>query len=145
MGDMEGPEGPGTLDRRTMLRRAAVTGGALIWAAPVVQTLASPAFAAGSPLCETRVETDDCVITYVDSEDCCECLEDNASLPLAEALALCASQGICEEQLRVCGKEEEPPPDEPPPNQPPPNQPPPGGAQGGDDDVDVPTVVPAGQ
>lgn len=34
--------------RRTLLRGAAVAGG-LVWAAPVVQTLAPPAFAAGSP------------------------------------------------------------------------------------------------
>jgi hypothetical protein len=39
------------MDRRTMLRRSALTGGALVWATPVVQTLARPAYAQtfGSP------------------------------------------------------------------------------------------------
>jgi hypothetical protein len=35
------------LSRRTLLKRSAVVGGTLVWAAPVVQTLAKPAFAAG--------------------------------------------------------------------------------------------------
>ncbi len=39
---------PGGLNRRDMLRRSALVGGALIWTAPAVQTLAAPAFAAGS-------------------------------------------------------------------------------------------------
>lgn len=38
----QSPEG---LDRRTMLKRGAVVGGALVWATPVVQSLAGPAFA----------------------------------------------------------------------------------------------------
>ena len=36
------PEG---LDRRTMLKRSAIVGGALVWTTPVVQSLAGPAFA----------------------------------------------------------------------------------------------------
>ena len=41
-------EPPG-VSRRDMLRRSALVGGALVWTAPAVQTLASPAFAvAGS-------------------------------------------------------------------------------------------------
>jgi hypothetical protein len=40
---------PGGLSRRDMLRRSALVGGALVWTVPAVQTLASPAFAAGSP------------------------------------------------------------------------------------------------
>ena len=43
-------EGVGGLDRRTMLKRSAVVGGALVWTTPVVQSLASPAFAATSPI-----------------------------------------------------------------------------------------------
>ena len=134
---MEDSEGSrrSALDRRTVLRRAAVTGGAVVWAAPAVQTLASPAFAAGSPLCETRVSADDCVITYRDSPDCCDCVEEHSELPLAAALALCASQGRCIKLTEVCGEEKErkPPPDTPP-----------GGTDDEDDDG-VPTVIPAGQ
>jgi hypothetical protein len=123
-------------DRRAVLRRGAVLGAALAWSTPAVQSLASPAFAAGSPLCETRVEVDDCTLVYEQSPDCCACVESHPELPLAEALALCARAGTCIQSLEVCGEEEEkPPPDNPPPSV----NPPPGG-----DQVDVPTVIPAG-
>jgi len=45
---------PKGMDRRTFLRRAAVTGAAAAWAAPVIQTVtARPAFATGNgtPFC----------------------------------------------------------------------------------------------
>lgn len=45
---MEHDETPG-MDRRDLLKRGAVVGGALVWTAPLVQTIASPAFAATSP------------------------------------------------------------------------------------------------
>ncbi len=38
------------ISRRTMLRRSALAGGSLVWAAPVVQTIAAPSAAAGTPL-----------------------------------------------------------------------------------------------
>lgn len=37
------------LGRRDVLKRGALLGGAVIWTTPVVQSLASPAFANGSP------------------------------------------------------------------------------------------------
>jgi hypothetical protein len=37
------------LGRRDLLKRGAIVGGAVLWTTPVVQSLASPAFAAGSP------------------------------------------------------------------------------------------------
>lgn len=37
------------LDRRDLIKRGAVVGGALVWSAPLVQTVASPALAATSP------------------------------------------------------------------------------------------------
>lgn len=40
---------PGRVSRREVLRRSALVGGALAWTMPAVQTLASPAFASGSP------------------------------------------------------------------------------------------------
>jgi hypothetical protein len=45
--------------RRDMLRRSALVGGAVLWTTPVVQSLASPAFAGSSPVpgdnpCEHR-------------------------------------------------------------------------------------------
>lgn len=42
---------PTGFDRRTLLKRGAVVGGTAIWATPVIQSLARPAFAAGSPVC----------------------------------------------------------------------------------------------
>lgn len=129
------------LDRRAVLRRGAVLGGAVAWSTPIVQSLASPAFAAGSPLCETRVQDEDCVRIYDDTPDCCACVESHPELPLAEALALCATQGACVQiGVEVCGEEEEKPPPKSPPKSPPPSvNPPPGGEQ-----VGVPTVIPAG-
>ena len=50
MNDDKINEGVGGMDRRTMLKRGAVVGGALVWATPVVQSIASPAFAATSPV-----------------------------------------------------------------------------------------------
>ena len=47
------PEG---LDRRTMLKRSAIVGGALVWTTPVVQSLAGPAFAQ-----ETSPVTPSCI------------------------------------------------------------------------------------
>lgn len=123
----------GQVDRRTVLRRAAVTGGALVWTAPVVQSLASPAFAAGSPLCDVRVDTGDCVITYQDSPDCCACIESHSDLSLPDAVAACAADGVCAELTRVCGEQDR---DHPPPERHPDRQP---------ASTDVPTVIPAGE
>lgn len=39
---------PVTTDRRTLLKRSAIVGGALVWTTPVVQSIGSSAFAAGS-------------------------------------------------------------------------------------------------
>ena len=50
MNDEKINEGAGGMDRRTVLKRSAVVGGALVWATPVVQSIASPAFAATSPV-----------------------------------------------------------------------------------------------
>lgn len=38
------------MTRRDVMRRGAVIGGTLMWAAPAVQTIAKPAFAAGSEI-----------------------------------------------------------------------------------------------
>lgn len=125
---MRPPDEPVGIDRRSLLRRSAAVGGVVVWTTPLVQTIASPAFAAGSPLCDLKVEADNCTITYVESPDCCECVESYPNLSQAEALARCAREGRCTEDLVVCGEEEE------------------------DDDGDgdksikpeVPTVIPAG-
>jgi hypothetical protein len=45
------------MSRRTLLKRGAVVGGTLVWAAPAVQTLGRSAFAA-SPACDSTTCTD---------------------------------------------------------------------------------------
>lgn len=48
---METEDTPTTgISRRTVLKRAAV-GGAVVWAAPAITTMTSPAYAQGSPVC----------------------------------------------------------------------------------------------
>jgi hypothetical protein len=44
------------ISRRSVLRRAAV-GGAVVWAAPVITSLSTPAHAEGSPACESATCT----------------------------------------------------------------------------------------
>jgi hypothetical protein len=48
--DLEVMEGASGLDRRTFIKRSAVVGG-MVWAAPVLQSLSSPAFAF-TPSCQ---------------------------------------------------------------------------------------------
>lgn len=40
---------PRDMERRAFLKRAGVVAGATVWATPTIQSLAAPAFAAGSP------------------------------------------------------------------------------------------------
>lgn len=47
------------ISRRTLIKRGAVVGGTLVWAAPVVQSLSAPAFAAGSPACTYAITNDE--------------------------------------------------------------------------------------
>lgn len=48
---------PQGVDRRTLLKRTALTGGAMVWTVPAVQSIVAPAFASstGSPLCSLVV------------------------------------------------------------------------------------------
>lgn len=49
--DNESPDvTPTGIDRRSLLKRSAVVGGALVWTTPIVQTIAAPAFAQASPV-----------------------------------------------------------------------------------------------
>ena len=42
--EMQDQSPEGGLDRRSLLRRGALLGGAIVWTTPVVQSLATPAF-----------------------------------------------------------------------------------------------------
>jgi hypothetical protein len=91
------------LSRRTLLRRSAVVGGALVWAAPAVQTLAKPAFAAGgSAPCDSttcvNVIKHNVVIGHLDcgpqpqDRDCpCECF--------GQPGTVCAEANPCNVQI----------------------------------------------
>ena len=97
------------LDRRTVLRRGAILGGALVWTVPAVQTLAGPAFAAGSPCVGAVLYIDTrhhCLeIVYKADTTCCDCV---ASLTptmggnVAFAAVLCQLAGQC--QIQSTGK-----------------------------------------
>lgn len=70
------------ISRRTMVRRGAVIGGSLVWAAPAIQAVGPAAFAqsqTGSPACtpgvRTFVQGGSCVETiYSESLACCSCI-----------------------------------------------------------------------
>jgi hypothetical protein len=51
MGEREKPDtGPERgMNRRDLIRRGAIVGGAAVWATPVMQSLSAPAFAQASP------------------------------------------------------------------------------------------------
>ncbi len=98
------------LDRRTVIRRGAILGGALVWTAPAVQTIAGPAFAAGSPCTPIAIlgidrngdgdfnDPGECIgkFTFVDGQgagSCCDCVTSNGSG--APAVAICTGTGAC--------------------------------------------------
>jgi len=96
MGEDQIQEGSG-FSRRTMLKRSAVVGGAVIWATPVIQSLATPAYAAGSTCTGTvTVGTPGqpgCVIiaTLQFTPDCCAC----ATSPTAQGCtATCLATAV---------------------------------------------------
>ncbi len=95
--ELEG-DGAAGLDRRSVLRRGAVLGGALVWTVPAVQTIAGPAFAAGSPRCETSLTgrlNGKCVtFTFDATEQCCSCIS-GSGLPLPIGIAVCAATKAC--------------------------------------------------
>ena len=73
------------IDRRTLLKRSAVVGGTLVWAAPLVQTLAKPAFAAPRASgCNPNVKTCSdgttgchCYNCTGEPAACCACIATN--------------------------------------------------------------------
>ena len=99
------------LDRRAVLRRGVVLGGMVAWTAPVVQTIAGPAFAAGSPRCDARLELADCTIVFDPSPDCCECIGTAVGEGMSpeEAVSWCAAQQRCI-ATETCGEEVVKPP-----------------------------------
>lgn len=92
------------ISRRDLLRRGAIVGGTLVWAAPAVQTFARPAFAQeqGSPACEPCIEAgsgDRCRQTRYQGEspDCCDCLDERqaAGDDAFASASFCSNEGRC--------------------------------------------------
>lgn len=103
MSDSNQPVNPNLgVSRRDLLKRGAVVG-AVVWAAPVVQSLSSPAFAqaaGGSPLCDFDIFIDPdgtgpnppvlSMTCPTSRPACCACLETNPNNPFA-----CIITGAC--------------------------------------------------
>jgi hypothetical protein len=68
-------------NRRDVLKRGAMVGGALVWAVPAVQTIASPAFAAGS------VAEDNCMVRI--------CIETTPGVPCTPVCVAGAGADCC--------------------------------------------------
>jgi hypothetical protein len=131
----------GRLDRRDVLRRGAVLGGMVAWSVPAVQTIAGPAFAAGSPRCVAELEVDDCTIVFAPTPECCECIANavGQGMTQPDAVAWCADQQLCV-PTETCGEEiTKPPPPVPDVEVKPAEATAPATVP-----VAVPTVVPAG-
>lgn len=93
----------GGLDRRSVLRRGAILGGAMVWTVPTVQSIAGAAYAAGTT-CTAEITynytergTSYCVnVKYIPDDPCCGCLASNgAATNLPIALGICAANGSC--------------------------------------------------
>ena len=83
--------GTGGMDRRQLLKRSAVVGGALVWTTPVVQSIASPAFAQTSPSTQGCVNARLVAVKFDGSEDTLnrnQCVPAGASLstPLGDLI-----------------------------------------------------------
>jgi hypothetical protein len=96
------------ISRRTLLRRGAIVGGTLVWAAPAVQSFSRTALAQanGTPVCQIIIlvvlvhddGTISCFLeTYIADESCCDCIEDefDRGATLVQALVRCQDRGEC--------------------------------------------------
>lgn len=102
-------DGGGGLDRRTVIRRGAILGGALVWTTPVVQSIAGPAFATGTPCVPMAIlgidhtkppdgdftdRGDWCIGTFTFvGANCCACVTANGRD--ATAVARCTATHQC--------------------------------------------------
>ena len=73
------------ITRRTLIRRGAIVGGTLMWAAPAVQTFAKPALAQGSANCLLLAKTSNggCFVVGECSAStaCCDCVDQHPGAP----------------------------------------------------------------
>lgn len=64
------------LGRRDLLKRGAILGGAVVWTAPAIQTLAGPAYANGSPPVGETCDAQICLSSSPASPCVPVCLDD---------------------------------------------------------------------
>jgi hypothetical protein len=107
MGEREKPDtGPERgLNRRDLIRRGAIVGGAAVWATPIMQSLAAPAFGQASPLCAACLSATfdpdgpgpqppiTQHIIFTPTQQCCACVAANGGGLIA--VVLCAISGDC--------------------------------------------------
>lgn len=99
----ESVEGTPGLDRRKVLQRGAILGGALVWTVPAVQTLSGAAFAAGSPLCDATLTISGgpppfCFkVEFVEDATCCNCITTltGQGVDPGAAVVACVAQNAC--------------------------------------------------
>lgn len=103
------PTRPDGLSRRDVLRRGAMFGGALVWTVPAVQTIAGPAFAAGTSCVGcvefTRRNGITTFTSFGGDEACCDCVATfEPTFGLIVAVALCVLQNSCQITAAGVGK-----------------------------------------
>jgi hypothetical protein len=88
------------MDRRDVLRRSAILGGAMVWTVPAVQSIAGAAFAAGTPLCSASASgTFNGVcqkVQFDPTKTCCDCLNANSGAGPFLAVLICGIGGQCQ-------------------------------------------------
>jgi hypothetical protein len=96
-------------NRRDVLRRGAILGGAMVWTVPVVQTFGGAAFAAtGTPPCSPdEIQVNDptsgaCVtkFTLAATPQCCDCIASHPDPALGAVL--CFGSGDCSGSPTPC-------------------------------------------
>jgi hypothetical protein len=93
------------ISRRDLVKRGAIVGGAAMWATPVIQSLAAPAFGQASPLCSACLSSEfdpdgpggvppvEQHVILNPTPECCACIA--AGGGGIGAVVTCAVQGTC--------------------------------------------------
>jgi hypothetical protein len=95
-------------NRRDVLRRGAILGGAMVWTVPVVQTFGGAAFAAtGTPPCTPEEITIgppggpcDMKLTLAATAQCCNCIASYSDAGIGAAM--CYRSGDCTGAFGPC-------------------------------------------
>lgn len=105
---MDTPEEQSGLSRRSVLKRGAIVGGAMVWTVPAVQSIAGPAAAGTGCVGSYTIindRTGQCVakIVVTATDACCQCIDANdGSGSPAEVFFAALTCGPCSPQLAPC-------------------------------------------